>query len=508
VTQLVPPIDGDDRPFAVVDVGSNSARMIVFRLRAGEHLDVVEDARAPLRLARELRTAGELGEAAIDRTIEVLRDFRAIADGAGATRMIAVATSAVRDAGDGPALLARAGAIGIPLHVIDGDTEARLGFRGAVHDLPVTSGVTLDVGGGSAELSRFHDRRLDGSWTLQLGSLRLSDRFLQRDPPTEQELRKLRKHVGEKLEPVDVEPLAAGEDLVGMGGTVRNLAKVDMRRIDPPLRLLHGYELGADRLDRVIEDLAGRTMKRRARVPGLNPDRADSILGGALVVREVMRRVETEGLVVSSRGIREGLALGEATEAIPSPRFVRSISVATLGARFATWNPRTGERRAGLAGRLHEVLDPEAREPVAEMLEHGAMLLDVGRAIDYYQRFEHAAMIATAADLAGFSHGALAVLTGILRQADDDARLGPYSRLVSPEDRKTVFRAATTLALAEELNRRIPSSVAASVSSTWHPGAFVVMAPVPSGWHPRGLADRFRRAFGRPLHVVAEGVDP
>src|SRR5438445_2786794 len=85
----------DDRPFAVVDVGSNSARMIVFRLSEGEHLDVIEDARAPLRLARELRDGNELGEEAIDRTLEALRDFRAIADGAGADRMIAVATSAL-----------------------------------------------------------------------------------------------------------------------------------------------------------------------------------------------------------------------------------------------------------------------------------------------------------------------------------------------------------------------------------------------------------------------------
>jgi exopolyphosphatase/pppGpp-phosphohydrolase len=182
--------------------------------------------------------------------------------------------------------------------------------------------------------------------------------------------------------------------------------------------------------------------------------------------------------------------------------------VATLAARFATWHARSAERRAGLAGRLHEVLDPEAREPLPEMLEHASMLLDVGRAIDYYQRFEHAAMIVTSADLAGFSHGALAALTGILRQADDDARLGPYGRLIASSERKAVFRAATTLALADELNRRIPSTADATVSSTWHPGAFVVVAPVPRGWQPRAVADRFRRAFGRPLHVIAEGAEP
>jgi exopolyphosphatase/guanosine-5'-triphosphate,3'-diphosphate pyrophosphatase len=156
----------DDRPFAVLDVGSNSARMIVFRLREGEHLDVIEDARAPLRLARELRTGAELGPDAIERTLESLRDFRAVAEGAGADRIVAVATSAVRDALDGHLLLERARELGVPLQIIDGDTEARLGFVGAVHDLPVMSGATLDIGGGSAEISRFHDRQLNGTWTF------------------------------------------------------------------------------------------------------------------------------------------------------------------------------------------------------------------------------------------------------------------------------------------------------------------------------------------------------
>ena len=137
------------------------------------------------------------------------------------------------------------------------------------------------------------------------------------------------------------------------------------------------------------------------------------------------------------------------------------------------------------------------------MLVHASTVLDVGRAIDYYDRFEHAAMIVTAADLGGFTHGTLGILSAILRQADDDIRLGPYRRLISDADRPAVLRAATVLALADELKRRIPASRPATISCTWHPSAFVVQGPLPSGWHPRGVADRFRQVFGRPLHVIA-----
>jgi exopolyphosphatase/guanosine-5'-triphosphate,3'-diphosphate pyrophosphatase len=493
----------DDRPFAVVDIGSNSGRMIVFRLRDGEHLDVIEDARAPLRLARDLRDSDSLGPEAIERTLEALRDFQAVALGAGAVRMIAVATSAVRDAADGAELLERANHLGVPLQIIDGDHEARLGFIGAVHDLPVTSGLTMDVGGGSVELVRFRERRLERAWSIQLGSLRVSDRFLESDPPHESEIKGLRRFVTAALTDAGITELGAGEDLVGIGGTVRNLAKVDLRRADYPLPLLHGYFLKERRLESLIEELAGRTMRRRAQMPGLNPDRADTIVGGALVIHGVMRQVGAGKLVVSSRGLREGLALATGGGSIPSPDWVRTISVATLSARFATWDPAMADRRAGLAAHLHEALDPHSPPRVREMLGHAATLLDVGRAIDYYDRFEHAAMMVTAADLAGFTHADLGALTSILRQADDDTRLGPYGRMIDPADRRAVLRAATALTLADELNRRIPPGAPAPLSCNWLRGGFEVVAPVPAGWHPRGVAARFRKVFGRPLLVVA-----
>ncbi|HVF07473.1 MAG TPA: Ppx/GppA phosphatase family protein [Actinomycetota bacterium] len=498
----------DDRPFAVIDIGSNSGRMIVFRLRQGEHLDVLEDARAPLRLARELKGSRELGSDAIERTLEALRDFVAIARGAGASQMIAVATSAVREATDGHELIDRAQRLGVPLQTIDGDQEAGLGFFGAVHDLPVTSGLTFDVGGGSAEVSSFQDRRLVRSWSMPLGSLRVSDAFLTSDPPHEDELHDLRKSVKAALAEAGITELGRNEHLVGIGGTVRNLAKVDLRRTDHPLPLLHGYRITQRQLTALIEDLAARTMKRRARVPGLNPDRADTIVGGALVIQGIAKHVGATEIVVSSRGLREGLALATSGAAAPSPTWVRSISVATLAARFRTWNAPAAERRTSLAAELLAELDPTAPGRLREMLAHAATLLDIGRAIDYYDRFQHAANIVVAADLAGFSHADLGVLTAILRQADDDTRLGPYARLVPDGDRPAVVRAATVLTLADELNRRIAPGASAPISGNWMSKGFELVAPVPGGWRPRGVARRFRTVFGRDLLVVVNDSTP
>ena len=161
-------------------------------------------------------------------------------------------------------------------------------------------------------------------------------------------------------------------------------------------------------------------MKRRARLQGLNPDRADTIVGGAVVVLAVMDHLGVERVLISSRGLREGLALGD-PDSVPTPREVRTISVATLASRFATWDPSAAARRVSLSSQLVEALDLESPPLVKEMLQHAASLLDIGKAIDHYERWDHAAMIVTAADLAGFTHQGLVALVG-----DPSARGGAH----------------------------------------------------------------------------------
>jgi exopolyphosphatase/guanosine-5'-triphosphate,3'-diphosphate pyrophosphatase len=496
------PMGEEREPLAVVDIGSNSGRLVVFRLQPGGHLDILEDARASLRLARSLRDSHALGEAAIERTMEALRDFRAVARGAGVSRIEAVATAAVREASDRDVLLERARTeAGVELRLIGGDEEAEYGFLGAVHDLPVQNGVTMDLGGGSMELTHFRNRRAARAWTLPLGSLRLSDLHLTIDPPTNSEIKRLRDAVVETLSEHEVPPMSTGDHLVGVGGTIRNLGKIDRRRAEYPLPLLHGYVISVKRLGELVTYLAGRTAARRRSVPGLNPDRADSIVGGAIAAHTAAEVLGADGLMVSSRGLREGLALHLVGAEADPPREVRRTSILNLAGRFATWDRRSARRRALIANRLMETLEPESRPDQQEMLEHAAVVLDAGRALDYYERFEHAAMIVTAADVGGFTHGQLAVLTAILRQADADTRLGPAGGLLAKRDRVPVLRAATILALADEINRRIEPGRPPTMSCEWRPREFRVRTPAAVGWRPRAVADRFRKVFGRPLVV-------
>ena len=489
----------------MIDIGSNSGRVVVYRPETAGGFRILAGTRAALRLVREVDGTHGLSAATIERTLEALRDFRAITVGAGARRSVAVATAALRDAENAPALLARVREeLGVEVRIISGEEEAWYGFLGAVHGLPVEHGVLFDLGGGSMQVSQFQDRARLRSVSLPLGSLRLSDAFLVSDPPRSGEVRRLQAHVREALERAELAPLAAGEALVGTGGTVRNLARVDRVSREYPLTRLHGYVLSRRRVHEIATMLAARRLKHRREIPGLNDDRGDSIVGGSLAVQALMDLLQAREVLVSGQGVREGLVLGGPHQALPPSAAVREASVTALASRFAVWSERTADRRASLAAALQKALEPGAPGETSDALRHAARLLDIGRSVDFFDRHEHVADMVLATDMAGFSHRDLALLSSVLRHAgDEDTPAKRLSPLVTAEDIPAIERAAVILRVADDIEERCPPGQALTADCRRGPREVTVWVPQLIAWRPRKIAPRFERAFGRTLVVAA-----
>jgi exopolyphosphatase/guanosine-5'-triphosphate,3'-diphosphate pyrophosphatase len=447
----------DGQTLGVIDIGSNSGRVMVARVRGAAHLDVLGDARSPLRLVRDVTKGGRLSTETIERTLRIVRGFMAVASCAGAERTVAVATAAVREASNGHELIERARVeLGIPVEIADSEQEARLGFLGAAHGLPIEHGIVLDVGGGSLQLVHFRARRLERWWSLPLGALRLNDRFLTRsDPPTRGEMRSLKEHVYATLEQAGVTSLLSDERMVGTGGTVRNLAKVDRRmRGDYPISRLHAYVVDRRRLDDVSNLLAGTPGSDRARVPGLNSDRSDSIVGGALVVQAVMDRLLAAELTVAGYGLREGVALRSMSEEAASVADVQRASVAALGTRFTSWDAERGERRAALADRVLAAAQPGFAPVVCLAASVAARLLDIGSSVDYYRRYAHSARIVADANLDGFAHRTLALIAAaLLAVGEREASVKNFAPLLGSADQVVVEQIAAAVGLADALER-------------------------------------------------------
>ena len=486
---------------AVIDVGSNSSRVVVLERDTSAHLRAVAGARASLRLIRDVDERGAFSDATMARTMAALRDFKALAAGAGAKQVVAVATAAVRDAANGALLTQRVRReLGIGIDIISGAAEARYGFTGAVRGLDVSDGVLFDLGGGSLELTRFRDRRRGDDVSLSLGALRVSERFLESDPPTRSQIRRLREHVRNQLAKAGVKRLGRRHQLVGTGGTLRNLAKIDHRARRYPIGSLHGYELPVDRLNETVEFLAATKEKHRDRLQGLSAGRADSIVGGAVVIQTLADFVGATHIVVSGQGLREGLGLKVLGIPMGARERVREAALSSLVARFDGWNREAASRRQTIAASLYRALEPGGSSMAATAVDQAARVLDIGRSLDVIDRHKHVADILLNTEMNGFTHGELALLSAIVRRAGDRNADIPRLAVGGDVDAAAVDRAAIVLALADEIEARCPRRIPITIR-TRIDRHVTLSVPALASWLVRDLDNRFARAFGRTLVV-------
>jgi exopolyphosphatase/guanosine-5'-triphosphate,3'-diphosphate pyrophosphatase len=289
----------------VVDLGTNSTRLLVADVDDGR-VDEVERQLTITRLGERVDERRRLLPTAVARVRNVLSDYRRELERAGAERVLAIATSAVRDADNGEAFLGEVEwSYGFSTRLLSGEEEAELTRRGVANGRGLDPGtLVLDVGGGSTELITGDDRI-----SLDLGCVRLTERFLHSDPPAAEELDAAARAVREAL------PALEPKNAIGVAGTVTSLAALELGAYDA--ERTHGYRLGRETVERELARLASLPLAERRELPGLEPERAPVIVAGAIVVDEVLKRYGLDELEVSERDLLHGAAL-EAAE-LPEP---------------------------------------------------------------------------------------------------------------------------------------------------------------------------------------------
>jgi exopolyphosphatase / guanosine-5'-triphosphate,3'-diphosphate pyrophosphatase len=272
---------------AAIDIGTNSTRLLVADVE-GARIDDVLRRSVVTRLGEGVDASRRLQPEPISRTLATIGGYRDELEALGAERTLAVATSAARDAANGGEFLAEVGTrFGFATRLLSGDEEADLTRRG-VGGFDATS-LVVDIGGGSTEL-------ILGEWrmSLDVGSVRLTERFLHSDPPTSAELEAAAAFTAGLLPDLDVSAA------IGVAGTVTQLHAI-------------AGELTAETVERELDRLASLPVAERAKVPGMDPARAPVVVGGAIVAREVIRRYRLPKLDWSERDLLDGVALEAAT---------------------------------------------------------------------------------------------------------------------------------------------------------------------------------------------------
>ena len=282
---------------AVVDLGTNSTRLLVADVD-GERVDEVVRRTAITRLGEGVDERRRLLPLPVARVRNVLSDYRRELEQLGAERVLAVGTSAVRDAENGEALLGEIEwSYGFATRLVTGEEEAELTRRGVAGGRGLENGtLVLDVGGGSTELITAGDRV-----SVDVGSVRLTERHFHSDPPSTGELAAAAADVRNSL--TGLEP----SDAIGVAGTITTLAALELGGYDR--ERVHGHRLSRESVEAQLERLASLPLAERRQLPGLEPERAPVIVGGAVVVREVLDRYGLEGLEASERDLLHGAAL-------------------------------------------------------------------------------------------------------------------------------------------------------------------------------------------------------
>ena len=451
---------------AAIDVGSNSIRLLVAEWDPETGLEVIDELKDQPRLATGLHATGALDPEAMEAAYNSLKRMLGVAQRRGATRIVAVATSAIRDASNGAAFAERVRReLGLKLEIISEEREARLSWVSVAHHFRLDHARALiaDIGGGSLELVAAVDGLVEDTNSLPLGAVRLTEAHPPSDDDPWVAVAAMRKRARRYLKKAMPWRDWRQATLIGSGGSFTNMARIAAARRGLATDPIHGTTVTTGEVEALLEWLSTMTAAERARVPGLNPQRADIILAGMAVTAELMSLIDAREVTVSAFGLREGLLLDMVgAEAAPSKandplRLLREFVDRCRSDR------RHVEQVRLLALKLYDELAAELGCNAEErwLLEAAALLHDTGQLVSYARHHKHSYQLIMHADRLGIG----------LRERTLVALISRYHRKKGPSrkheefagldeaDQQVVRRLSGLLRVADGLDRGHTASV-------------------------------------------------
>ena len=499
---------------AIIDLGSNTTRLVVYDYEPGLRFHLADEVREVVRLREGMGNGMALRAVAIDRAQRAMRMFASFCVSQGISDIIMTATSAVRDARNGASFLARVKAdTGWEPRLLSGEAEGYYGALGAINGTVLRDGFVIDLGGGSAQIVEVRQGFPERCVSLPLGALRLSDLFLGFDRARPADVTGLNEFVQEQLAPVDWFRAGPGMELVALGGTIRNLAKVDQAEIHYPLEGVHGYELSAERLQQMADRLWRLSAKERSKLPGLDEHRGDIIQSGALAYRALLQHSGFDKLTVSQHGLREGVFFERFLAGQERPVFadLREFSVLNQARNFEQDTPHA-RHVTTLSLRLFDQLQPAHRldGSYRQLLWAAGMLHDIGIAVDYYYHHHHSAYIILNSGLPGYKPRELALIALLTQyHRKGNPKPGELASLLTEDDPRALVVLSGMLRLCEFLERGRSQVVRDVCCHLDQPNGWLQIEALADGdasmelWDASRNIDLLARALGLEVELVA-----
>ncbi|MGZ7443548.1 Ppx/GppA phosphatase family protein [Paenibacillus sp. TH7-28] len=448
----------------IIDIGSNSIRLAIYEATPQGEYRLIQEMKESARLSEKMNAGGAMERKDVLSIVPILEQFREICAVYSCRRIRVAATAAIRNAANAreiSELLKEH--TKLEIEILTGEQEAYFGFLGVAGAMAEEDGFIIDIGGGSTEITLFRARKLLHSVSLPLGAVNAQVRFGNgKEPWTAENAASLAAEIERMLSRHPWVSAHPGLPLIGLGGTIRSLGKLDQRRRKYPLRLAHYYRLDPESIRHYAETLPFMPLEKRKRLDGLSKARTDIIAPGLVILQTVFARIGAGCCLVSGSGLREGLlqdALG--LQALAADEVLVWQACGLLA--FHTQAPLAHFQQAShYAGRLHDLLlggasagGPKTRQIAAA----AAMLYKIGGTVRYHQYDKHTLYWLTQAPLGALTHRE-AVICGYVADYPVNhgkkVNLGIYKELLMEGDE----------ALIQKLGSIVETAVALDASET------------------------------------------
>lgn len=452
----------------IIDLGSNSARLVIVNLFTEGYFVVEDELKESVRLGQDMERDGFLKPQRVAETIKTLKMFRKLCDSSGVNRIIAVATAAVRRAKNQRSFLDEIQAsCGIKIRVLSAEEEAIFVYRGVINTMDMPKGLILEIGGGATKIVYYNRRNIINYVTLPFGAVTLTGLFANDGLKPEEQAKKIEEFFTEQLKKVEwLNEVDPEVQMIGVGGSFRNLFKISKMVHKYPLDIVHNYSMSAGEFDEVYDMIKVLDIDKKKKIKGLSAERADILPAALAIIKSFISFFNFEKFLFSGSGLREGIMFNQAlpiTEEKPISD-VLNYSLSTLVRHFGC-DVKHVEHVVNLSIQLFKQLRVLHKFPrqYLKVLKVAATLHDCGQSIKFYNHQRHSCYIILNAALYGVSHRdtVLAAFTACCHKKED-INLYEWSRykdLLQEGDIEIVKRLGIMLRIAESLDRAMSGTV-------------------------------------------------
>ncbi|MCW2277595.1 exopolyphosphatase [Heliophilum fasciatum] len=498
----------------IIDLGSNSVRLMIVGVADDGSYKLLDEAKESVRLSEHMGAEATLKPAAIERTIAALRLFQHLCRAYGVTETIAVATAAVRQAtNQGQFLQQVYEATGLRVRVFSGMEEAQAVHIGVANTLDAPNGLIVDIGGGSTEIILMQDRQLIQAISLPYGAVNLTETVLEGHKLSDEQIRKLEDFLRSQFAAIPWLTGITAPVLIGIGGTIRNLSKIDRKRKKYSLSIMHNYRMKCKDASEIYRQLRGQNLEQRKKTPGLSRDRADIIVAGSAIVHILSEMTQAKEMIVSGSGLRDGLWYQHLLrhQAVPLVDNVLQHSVNNI---LRYYHMETGHscHVAHLTLSMFDQLQPlhGLGSNERKVLEVASLLHDVGIQVNYYEHYKHSFYLIANSRINGLTHREIIMAAFVAAAHTKPLVPSPtaYRDILSEEDWKTLRKLSIILRIAESLDRS-EAAVIQDLRCHQHVGAvhLIAITSVPAElevFDACKVASDFKKVFDHNLIISAQ----